>query len=155
MDSIQYEISKYVMIILAIISLYWIYLDSVDDSSNNKPIKTSNNIKSNHERKSTGIAAVLSFFYPGLGQIYNGQILKGVLFVITIPLIIVTGLLIMGTNTHQDCSHWWTFWTQKCDTVLDPSSLGMGLMLIIIFIPIFWIYNLYDAYKTAKKTWEE
>ena len=33
--------------------------------------------------KSAGLAAVLSFFYPGLGQIYNGQILKGVaLFVI-------------------------------------------------------------------------
>lgn len=28
--------------------------------------------------KSPGLAAVLSFFYPGLGQIYNGQILKGV-----------------------------------------------------------------------------
>lgn len=29
-----------------------------------------------------GIAAVLSFFLTGLGQIYNGQILKGLLFML-------------------------------------------------------------------------
>ncbi len=29
--------------------------------------------------KSSGLAAVLSFFVPGVGQIYNGQILKGLL----------------------------------------------------------------------------
>jgi TM2 domain-containing membrane protein YozV len=29
-----------------------------------------------------GIAAVLSFFYTGLGQIYNGEIAKGVFFIL-------------------------------------------------------------------------
>jgi len=29
-----------------------------------------------------GIAAVLSFFVTGLGQIYNGQIFKGIIFFI-------------------------------------------------------------------------
>jgi len=33
--------------------------------------------------KSPGLAAVLSFFFCGLGQIYNGQILKGLIFVVT------------------------------------------------------------------------
>jgi len=28
--------------------------------------------------KNPGVAAVLSFFFSGLGQIYNGQILKGI-----------------------------------------------------------------------------
>lgn len=32
--------------------------------------------------KSPGLAAVLSFFICGLGQIYNGQILKGLVFVV-------------------------------------------------------------------------
>jgi TM2 domain-containing membrane protein YozV len=32
--------------------------------------------------KNPGVAAVLSFFITGLGQIYNGQILKGVLFIV-------------------------------------------------------------------------
>ncbi len=34
------------------------------------------------EVKSSGIAVVLSFFIPGLGQIYNGQIGKGILIII-------------------------------------------------------------------------
>ncbi|TWI59913.1 hypothetical protein [Halalkalibacter nanhaiisediminis] len=32
--------------------------------------------------KSAGLAAVLSFFITGLGQIYNGQFLKGIMFII-------------------------------------------------------------------------
>ena len=32
--------------------------------------------------KSPGLAAVLSFFFCGLGQIYNGQIFKGVIMLI-------------------------------------------------------------------------
>lgn len=31
--------------------------------------------------KSAGLAAVLSFFINGLGQIYNGQILKGLIII--------------------------------------------------------------------------
>ena len=31
--------------------------------------------------KNPGLAAVLSFFYMGLGQIYNGQIAKGIIFI--------------------------------------------------------------------------
>ncbi len=32
--------------------------------------------------KSPGVAAVLSFLYAGLGQIYNGQFGKGIVFII-------------------------------------------------------------------------
>jgi len=32
--------------------------------------------------KNPGLAAVLSFFITGLGQIYNGQIAKGINFII-------------------------------------------------------------------------
>jgi TM2 domain-containing membrane protein YozV len=32
--------------------------------------------------KNPGIAAVLSFFWMGLGQFYNGQIAKGITFII-------------------------------------------------------------------------
>ncbi|PIC95571.1 hypothetical protein CSV69_10905 [Sporosarcina sp. P26b] len=32
--------------------------------------------------KQPGIAAVLSFFWTGVGQIYNGQILKGIFLII-------------------------------------------------------------------------
>jgi TM2 domain-containing membrane protein YozV len=33
-------------------------------------------------KKNPGVAAVLSFLWVGLGQIYNGEIIKGILFMI-------------------------------------------------------------------------
>lgn len=34
------------------------------------------------DRKNPGVAAVLSFFWAGLGQIYNGQLAKGIGFIV-------------------------------------------------------------------------
>ena len=69
------------------------------------------------DQKSAGLAVVLSFFVPGLGQIYNGQIGKGIGF------IILGGVL----------------------------ALTMFILIGFILYPLFWIYNLYDAYSTAEK----
>lgn len=35
--------------------------------------------------KNPGLAAILSFFIPGLGQIYNGKILRGIFWLIITP----------------------------------------------------------------------
>lgn len=50
----------------------------------------------NTEKKNSGLAAILSFFVVGLGQIYNGQVIKGImLFVGTFILCIsVIGIII-------------------------------------------------------------
>jgi len=69
------------------------------------------------EQKNPGLAAILSFFFTGLGQIYNGQIGKGLIF------IIIGGLL----------------------------ALSMFIVIGFLLYPIFWIYNIYDAYKTAER----
>jgi TM2 domain-containing membrane protein YozV len=70
----------------------------------------------NVERKNEGLSAVLSFLFVGLGQIYNGEIGKGIAF-------IVLGVVFAF------------------------------MIIILIGIPlylIFWVYNIYDAYNTAK-----
>lgn len=67
--------------------------------------------------KNPGVAAVLSFFITGLGQIYNGQIAKGVLFII-----------IQAINV-----------------------LLMYVVIGFITCPIFWIWGMVDAYRTAEK----
>lgn len=67
--------------------------------------------------KNPGIAAVLSFFIPGLGQIYNGQIMKGIIFIVLASIFGALTLVLIG----------------------------------YILYPLFWIYNLYDAYNTAKR----
>jgi TM2 domain-containing membrane protein YozV len=48
------------------------------------------------ERKSAGLAAVLSFLFVGLGQIYNGQIGKGILFIIVGVIAVLTMLILIG-----------------------------------------------------------
>ena len=67
--------------------------------------------------KNPGVAAVLSFFITGLGQIYNGQIVKGVIFII-----------IQGINV-----------------------LLMYVLVGFITFPIFWIWGMVDAYRTAER----
>lgn len=62
--------------------------------------------------KSPGIAALLSFVFTGLGQVYNGDFKRGVLFLI--------GTLV-------------------------------GFLFFIIPGIIVWVYQIYDAYSTAKK----
>jgi TM2 domain-containing membrane protein YozV len=67
--------------------------------------------------KNPGVAAVLSFFFTGLGQIYNGRLLKGLVF-------------------------------------MAAGALNIALMFILIgFLtgPLFWIYNIYDAYSDAER----
>jgi len=67
--------------------------------------------------KNPGVAAVLSFFITGLGQIYNGQIAKGVLFII-----------IQAINV-----------------------LLMYVLIGFVTGPIFWIWGMVDAYRTAER----
>ncbi|MFZ3059684.1 MAG: zinc-ribbon domain-containing protein [Candidatus Methanoperedens sp.] len=69
------------------------------------------------EKKSSGIAAIASFFVPGLGQIYNGEIGKGIMY-------IIIGIVF---------------------------ALMMFVLIGFILYPLFWIYNIYDAYSTAEK----
>ena len=50
--------------------------------------------------KNPGIAAVLSFFFTGLGQIYNGQIGKGILFIVIQLVNIALMFVVVGFITY-------------------------------------------------------
>jgi TM2 domain-containing membrane protein YozV len=47
-----------------------------------------------------GVAAVLSFFLPGIGQIYNGEILRGVFWLIVTPGIWIGSGGLLGWICH-------------------------------------------------------
>ena len=49
--------------------------------------------------KNPGLAAVLSFFFMGLGQIYNGQIAKGILFIVLYTVSALLMLILIGFLT--------------------------------------------------------
>lgn len=67
--------------------------------------------------KNEGLAAVLSFLFTGLGQIYNGSIGKGILMILVQ---VINGLL-------------------------------MFVLIGFITYPLVWIWEIYDAYKTAER----
>ena len=49
--------------------------------------------------KNPGLAAVLSFFYMGLGQIYNGQLSKGIFFIIAYTISWILMIVVIGFLT--------------------------------------------------------
>jgi TM2 domain-containing membrane protein YozV len=72
--------------------------------------------------KNSGLAAVLSLIIPGVGQMYAGQIGRGLLFLfIGIPLTAIIALFF--------------FW-----------------LILPLFLPLaFWIWNIFDAYNLCNE----
>jgi len=88
-----------------------------------------------------GIAVVLSFLFNGLGQIYNGQIAKGLSLMAASSLLMMTmvvGVVWAGYYVVTDFQHGWALWGALF--CLIPAILGTALL---------GIYNLFDAYHTA------
>ena len=54
---------------------------------------------STQPQKNPGVATVLSFFFMGLGQIYNGQIGKGIIFIVLYAISVALMLVFVGFIT--------------------------------------------------------
>lgn len=92
------------------------------------------------------IAALLSFVINGLGQIYNGEIKKG----LTLIFLSGTSLLIFLLGA--------IFIIFFLRTLSPVSFLIWGLVLFffgLTGIIIIGIYSITDAYNKAKKLWME
>jgi hypothetical protein len=88
-----------------------------------------------------GTAAVLSFVFNGLGQIYNGQIKKG-LWLVAISSLALLAVIISGVFI---CC--WLL-----GRVMFPGQLVGSLsvfILAVLFIAFVGIYSIFDAYKSA------
>jgi len=97
-----------------------------------------NNLKVN-----PGTAAVLSFIFSGLGQLYNGQIFKGlviIFFSVVSILIFLLGSILI-----------W-FWASQRLFLRQQLILGITFLASgIISICILGICSIYDAFWVAKK----
>ena len=88
-----------------------------------------------------GMAAVLSFIFNGLGQIYNGQIKKGlsIIFVSALSLFIfIIGAILVG------------FWL--LGKIISSGWVISGFLLFclgLILICILGIWSIRDAYNVA------
>ncbi len=84
-------------------------------------------LKEGETKKNPGVATVLSCFYCGLGQLYNGQILKGILYMFFYGIFI--GLAI---------------------TVFSVGNYAALLSLVTLSI-ILWITGMINANEVARK----
>jgi hypothetical protein len=85
--------------------------------------------------KSPGTSAILSFLVPGVGQMYNGQVGKGVGL-----LLLSSGALVVGVAASaQSCNYY-----SGCSRNTAPLAIGLGVSALT------WIYSIFDAYGTAK-----
>ena len=84
-----------------------------------------------------GLAAVFSFIFSGLGQIYNGQILKGLCIISFSTVGII--LVIVGFVQISFCLISQLFGRE--DLLLGSVLLLTGFLLITTL----GIYNIYDA----------
>jgi len=90
-----------------------------------------------------GLAAVLSFVFNGLGQLYNGEISKGLLIIslslINISVVTIGGILVI-------------FWV--LGEIISNKILIFGLVLFFIGIIsscILGLYSIINAFRVAAK----
>lgn len=88
-----------------------------------------------------GVAAVLSFVFSGLGQIYNGQIYKGlviILFSAVSMTLLIIGSVLIG------------LWLLGKVALLQEVVVGMVLFFIgLLSVCILGIYSIFDSYNVA------
>jgi len=98
-----------------------------------------NENKISHE----GLAAVFSFVFNGLGQLYNGQIFKGltIIFLSSISMLVfIIGAILIG------------LWLMG-KWITPPQAIFGGILFSIslVFICVLGIYSIVDAYRVASK----
>ncbi len=82
---------------------------------------------------------VLSLLWPGLGQLYNRQIIKGLILIFGLPVLAKIGLGYAFFGAYEALG--------------DLRYLGLlsaGLLILALAAAI-WIYATVDAYRAAQK----
>ena len=82
--------------------------------------------------KSEGVAAVLSVVFAGLGQIYVGRVLRGLMIILLssmVAILTVTAMVVL---------------------ILSPFAFLMLAAASVVAL-VVWIWNIFDAYNLAKR----
>ncbi|ARS91770.1 hypothetical protein B1756_09210 [Natrarchaeobaculum aegyptiacum] len=77
------------------------------------------------------VSAILSFFIPGVGNLYNGEMQRGA--------IVLVAWLVIGVG------FWWFF-----VPIVGTLTLGLGFLLYLLW-PFVHIAAAYDGYNQANK----
>jgi hypothetical protein len=84
--------------------------------------------------KSSGLAAVLSFFWSGLGQVYLGKMGIGIALMLAQPVMLFFGCTLTMRGVFFQTS----------------DAFVLGLIFLIIALAM-WIFGMTNAYRTAER----
>ncbi|UCD85206.1 MAG: hypothetical protein JSU92_03165 [Deltaproteobacteria bacterium] len=89
------------------------------------------------QKKNPGLATLLSLLWCGLGQIYNGKIVKGlILMSIYLVCVIYFVRCILGVISG---------------TEEEVAAKGMIAVILGIIVLMLWVYGMINAHETAEK----
>ncbi|QPC46045.1 carbohydrate ABC transporter permease [Mangrovibacillus cuniculi] len=92
------------------------------------------------------VAPALSII-PGLGQLYNKQLLKGIIFLV----LFASFLIVFGDTISLGMWGIFTLGTQVGDDSVYYLILGILALIILVMFIGFYLFNLRDAYKNGLK----
>lgn len=119
MESTSGGIISFIPLLVILLIIFYVLIKPIKNKSK-RPI----NIE-DKTRRNPGVSAVLSFLFPGLGQIYNGEISDGFRFIIINFIFII--FIIIG--------------------VLGRIPILLAITVILQFV--FYCFNIIDARKSS------
>lgn len=100
--------------------------------------------------KSPLLAGGLSFFIPGAGQIYNGEILKGILLFIG-----VVGLAVLDFTIIEPKNKTFDKLSDTEKLAQANSLFDVGTLATRISLPVLWVYGWGSAYQSADPVYQK
>ncbi|MFB1082183.1 hypothetical protein [Jeotgalibacillus sp. JSM ZJ347] len=76
--------------------------------------------------KNPGVSALLSFFWTGLGQIYNGHIMKGILMIVIQVINALMFFIIIGFITYPIVWVWGIYDAYKSAERINQQSTAVN-----------------------------
>lgn len=90
--------------------------------------------------RSPGVAAVLAFFWPGLGHIYAGRLGRG--FAVMFAPLFAGFLLVVGTVVGR-----------RTDEPVGNNRLAAWVIIVLVVGLIVYLWQIADAYACAQPTY--
>ncbi|MDO5853155.1 MAG: zinc ribbon domain-containing protein [Thermoplasmata archaeon] len=94
-------------------------------------------------KKSEGLALILSLIIPGLGQMYVGRVQRGILMlalIVVMAILDYVGFIAVASVADGHTS------PETAVVVALVALIVVGIVIIVL-----WIYGMYDAYRLAKE----
>jgi tetratricopeptide (TPR) repeat protein len=103
-------------------------------------------------QRSPALAALLSLIAPGLGQFYNGEMLKGFVMLIGFVFLCALVLLAVLREIASTPAGAQSMYGQPVDTGMITSALLGSTLPAVILLAVLYIYSVVDAAIRASRT---